>query len=492
MNLLIIKRPNKFWINIAKELTDLKKVLWVGTSDDCKHLNNLTHSESLLCNKKIKIKKKVGLNNTDLDLINENYTFLNDILNRYTVDYDKIYFENKRRYIIDCYEYWKEILISYPINKVISKRVPHRFYDNLIYIICKNYKIPIIFTDNTTEIYPVENNLQIGYFFTNDLNFKTSLFKKKITKKSQKLAKEYISLIRKKIKLDLRPNYFKNNINKQSSLGLKIKLISPKLIIYFYLFLKSFFTKKREFKLIFEKKKYKVRSASNYEILLHNYACQIKLQKYINFYSKKSLNLQDIKNKKFIYLSLSRDFEKTICPDGKFFKDVNFILDYMLYFLPKNYFLVIKEHPSCMKINNAAIINRSKKFLENIINKSKKIILMKEEEDQASLISQAKGVVTLTGTAAWEAALLGKTSAIFGTSWYERLSSINCIKNTYDYQKFVNKISYTKNKNNLRNIYKFLCNLYENIYQKNIFETDSDDIQKNRKLIVNELQKKTK
>ena len=58
MNLLIIKRPNKFWINIAKELTDLKKVLWVGTSDDCKHLNNLTHSESLLCNKKIKIKKK--------------------------------------------------------------------------------------------------------------------------------------------------------------------------------------------------------------------------------------------------------------------------------------------------------------------------------------------------------------------------------------------------------------------------------------------------
>ena len=31
--------------------------------------------------KKIKTKNKIGLNNSDFDLINENYTFLNDILN---------------------------------------------------------------------------------------------------------------------------------------------------------------------------------------------------------------------------------------------------------------------------------------------------------------------------------------------------------------------------------------------------------------------------
>ena len=131
-------------------------------------------------------------------MINENYTFLNDILNRYTANYREIYFENKRRYIIDCYEFWKNIILSYPVDKVISRRVPHRFYDNLIYLICRNYKIPIIFLDNTTEIYPIKDKLKTGYYFSNNLNFRTSLFKKKITKENQKLAREYIKLIKKK------------------------------------------------------------------------------------------------------------------------------------------------------------------------------------------------------------------------------------------------------------------------------------------------------
>ena len=172
---------------------------------------------------------------------------------------------------------------------------------------------------------------------------------------------------------------------------------------------------------------------------MHNYSSQIKLRNYINYYSKKSLNAENIKNKKYLYLSLSRDFEKTVCPDGKYFKNVNFIVDYILYYLPKNYYLAIKEHPECMKINNASFINRSKSFLDNILVKSKKIILIKANEDQVKLISNAKAVVTLTGTSAWEAAILGKHAAIFGTNWYERFISIDNIKTNNDYIKFIKK-----------------------------------------------------
>ncbi len=490
MNLLIIKNPDKFWLKIAKELTDLKKVIWVGTSDNHKNLKNFTHTESILCKKKIKTKKKIGLNNSDFDLINENYTFLNDILNRYTANYSEIYFENKRRYIIDCYEFWKNIILSYPVDKVISRRVPHRFYDNLIYLICRNYKIPIIFLDNTTEIYPIKDKLKTGYYFSNNLNFRTSLFKKKIAKKNQKLAREYIKLIKEKSKTDLRPNYFKNKINIKPSIYLKIKMICPKIIVFIYLFLKSYLIKKKEFKIFFEKEKYKVREASNFEILLHNYSSQINLRNYINYYSKKSLYAESLKKKKYLYLSLSRDFEKTVCPDGKYFKNVNFIVDYILYYLPKNYYLAIKEHPMCMKINNASFINRSKSFLDNIIKKSKKIILIKANEDQVKLISNAKAVVTLTGTSAWEAAILGKHAAIFGTNWYERFISIDNIKTNNDYIKFIKKIYKSNKKNNFKKIYNFLSFLYGNIFLRDIFEQNTENMNNKIQLIVNEIQKK--
>ena len=96
-------------------------------------------------------------------MINENYTFLNDILNRYTANY-KFILKIKEDILLIVW-----ILEKYytflSVDKVISRRVPHRFYDNLIYLICRNYKIPIIFLDNTTEIYPIKDKLKTGYYF---------------------------------------------------------------------------------------------------------------------------------------------------------------------------------------------------------------------------------------------------------------------------------------------------------------------------------------
>ena len=485
MSLLIIKGQSKGWFKLVQKISKNEPVVWIGNKIE----NNsicLSHKEALTCKtRKIKLKNKTVLTKADLNLINENFTFLNDILNRNLINIDEIDYLRKRKFIIHSYKFWKNFLITFPINKVISRRTPHRFYDNIIYLICKLYKIKILFLDNTTEIYPKNKKLILSNFFSNNLYKRTINFERKKTKSF--LGKEYFQIIKKK-KLDLSPTYFKNKHNNNLNILIFIKLILPKFIIKFYLILKSFFTEGKEFKIQILNNKVKV--ANNLEILFHNYKKQLELKKFILLYKKYSNPFDKIKNNKYIYFSLNRDYEKTVCPDGKVFKDIEFIIDYAISFLPKNYYLYIKDHPSCFKIENATQINRNTDFLNRIISKSDKIKILNVNENQAKIINGSKGVISLNGTSSWESVLLGRPAAIFGTSWYEKCKLVYNISNENNFLKFINKTK-KNSKLNRREIINFLEFVYQNSFSSDYLNLDDQKNEKNKiNFLYNEIRKK--
>ena len=197
MSLLIIKSQSEGWINLVNRFSKKNSVVWITGNRIDKNSVCINHKEALLCKpKNIKLQKHIKLTKEDFDLLNKNFTFLNDLLNRNLINIDQINYFSKREFIINSFKFWKNFLINYPIKRVISRRAPHRFYDLIIYLICTHYKIKILFIDNTTEIFPCKNRLIVANYFSNNLNKRTDNFFNK--KKKNFLAREYLKIISKK------------------------------------------------------------------------------------------------------------------------------------------------------------------------------------------------------------------------------------------------------------------------------------------------------
>ena len=288
--------------------------------------------------------------------------------------------------------------------------------------------------------------------------------------------------------MDFRPSYFLKKIERKNDILIQLKLILPRLFVKFFLRLKSFFLTKKEFKIQILKNKFK--EASHLDILLHNYNKQLDLKEYISLYKKHSTQLSKIHKYNYIYFSLNRDVEKTVCPDGKVFKDIEFILDYAVTFLPKNYYLFIKDHPACFLLKNASNINRDTNFLKKIINKSNRIKILNIDDNQSEIIKKSKGVISLTGTSCWEAILLGKPSAVFGTTWYEKCNLIHNISEKAQFLKFINRAK-KKSKFNKEEIIKFLGFIYYNCFPSKFLNLeDKKNKEKNINFLTNEIKKK--
>jgi hypothetical protein len=86
--------------------------------------------------------------------------------------------------------------------------------------------------------------------------------------------------------------------------------------------------------------------------------------------------------------------------------------------MPEDTILMVKEH-------RTGIGNRSFSFYRNI-SKLKNVVLISENEDPHGLIRESEAVFTVSGTIAYEAALIGKPSFTFAPVFFNNL--VNCHK----------------------------------------------------------------
>ena len=84
--------------------------------------------------------------------------------------------------------------------------------------------------------------------------------------------------------------------------------------------------------------------------------------------------------------------------------------------LPGHFKLYVKEHPGMLYRRDFAYYKELKKIPN--------VRLIDAEEKAVSLIQKAKLVLTVTGTAGWEAVMLKKPVIIFGSVFYEKLSMV--------------------------------------------------------------------
>lgn len=125
----------------------------------------------------------------------------------------------------------------------------------------------------------------------------------------------------------------------------------------------------------------------------------------------------------FLYFPLHYQPEASSNPIGEFYEDQLLIIDLLISKIKEknlNLKIVIKEHPRQL---NGSRKKEFYKFFEN--NESNNnLIVIDHNVSSHILLSKASGVITISGTIAWEALHVGKPVLMFGSRIFDKAPGI--------------------------------------------------------------------
>ena len=133
----------------------------------------------------------------------------------------------------------------------------------------------------------------------------------------------------------------------------------------------------------------------------------------------------------YVYFPLHIEQERTSLIETPFYTNQIEFIRNIVKSLPINYTLYVKEHPTQSQRHW-----RDKKVYSEIMN-IPNIILIHPDISSKKLIENSSLVITLSGTAALEAAFLQKPSITFADSDYTKISSIERVRSVEDLPKMI-------------------------------------------------------
>ncbi|MEA3452145.1 MAG: hypothetical protein U9Q83_09630 [Bacteroidota bacterium] len=318
--------------------------------------------------------------------------------------------EGKRLYHI-LLNKWLSFFLDNPVDLYITSHIPHEPQRYLVYRIVKYLKIRTIMLGFT----PIPGRVLIYSDFKENNPEIKKTYEDNILKEKIQLSDEMKKIYNEKTKpIDqqkglfyMEKGFFQNNpfatLKAESILTGFIKKIRQLADVDFlYLKIKGVYTDKY-------------------------------YKKSTNFLSDHKRNISDLPEN-FFYFPLHVQPELTTFPKGGDFTDQLLIIDYVVSYLPKNYYIVVKEHP-----NQAIRGRRSLLFYQELINNSK-IFIASTETNSKKLTKKSKGVISIAGTVLWEALFLKKPGLMFGYHLNMFLPNVFPIRTLRDCKNAVNNI----------------------------------------------------
>jgi hypothetical protein len=278
---------------------------------------------------------------------------------------------------IKSFEYWENIINKYKINLIISYGAGWGLHARPLFIIAKNRKITI---RNL-----VSARIRSLFYWAAD---EYGEFNKKI-KRDFDIEKK--GNFRKKNIKNLKNILSSSSVEKETIKSRTFFGLLKKIIYYILMYFYRYYKNKEKFEQtqpLFEGLGY----------LLNGYINQ----KYINKIAEKKINSKDLSSS--FFLPLQQVPESTTIGLSFMHDQLNFVLETALR-LPPQYKLIVKEHLY-------SIEGRSRDFY-NSIKKLPNVIFAHNFIPGEYLISNCIGVITLSSSAAYESAVLGKPTIIF-------------------------------------------------------------------------------
>lgn len=134
----------------------------------------------------------------------------------------------------------------------------------------------------------------------------------------------------------------------------------------------------------------------------------------------------------YAFFALHFEPETAIQVLSPFYFDQLTIISYIARSLPLHFKLYVKDHP-------VMINRRPKKYYKELL-KIPNVKLIDRKISSFEIIKNAKLVATITGTAGWEASLLGKPVLTFGNIFYNNLSHVKRVLEIEALPKIINEL----------------------------------------------------
>lgn len=356
-----------------------------------------------------------------IEYIENNYTHYKNInMQLLTTQKMSTYYHNRIYYVDSTYRqqlYWLELNYKKAF-KILDTFKPDVIFDldnselarSVINEIAYMMGIPYITIEHPRyESYKIPT-YSLGVGFDKSLEI---VYKEKLSLKNKDLQNEieYIKQFREKKKI--MADEFKNHVTskyEKDSIITSIKTLIGKAIYFWNQDITT-----RNLKI---KRKNQVIFPNSIKYIMFYAKCEIK-KWYL--YGKNSLFSDPIKNEKYVYIPLHLMPESTTFVKAPMYINELLIIEQVSKSLPAGWMLYVKEHP-------AMIGERKLSFYKKVNQLSNvKMVSINYYKDPKPWIINAQGVITITGTSAYEAAMLGKKSIVFGNVPFTLIDGVTSV-----------------------------------------------------------------
>ncbi len=447
------------WVKVAgvlKEKHSYEPVYWIGYSyDNSYHIvrdkfPEIEYQSTEEAWKAVfpqKVQAHFNDYQVDIDFIHKYSSYeiqAFTMMNR--IDYDRrsfCYMERERHYN-NLIKYWEACLDLYKIDVVISAVTPHRVYDYVLYLLCKERGIPFLtYQYSMTEgrIYSSKDFEVLDDRFTESYNKYLDLGNLQWDGIDKNIRKSYESVIS---DYSVAVPYYMKEHKANSQKSNKISYWITQYIERRLQFAKqtSHGSKKHFWKntqTCFKKKDLSLESTYmtpfNYWVLWKRaMSFKTKLRKFYDL----STTMPN-ENDNYILFPLHYQPEQTTSPTGGLFVNQLLAIEMLLKYTPSDYYIYVKEHPTEFMAQFLGQTSRTIDFYKDLVN-NPRVKLMPLNANPYELMKNAKAVATISGTVGWEAICNKKPVVIFGSIWYEKFNGVLRIKDGLSASKTMNFI----------------------------------------------------
>lgn len=146
-----------------------------------------------------------------------------------------------------------------------------------------------------------------------------------------------------------------------------------------------------------------------------------------------------VEGEDYVYMPLHLIPESSVFVKASFYVDELNLIEQVSKALPVGWKLYVKEHQAMLGERDLSFYRKAAE-LPNV-----RVVQLNYYKDPKPWITNAKGVVTITGTAAYEAALMGKKSIVFGDVPFSLIDGITRIRSFEDLPETIRAFGQTDN-----------------------------------------------
>ncbi len=339
---------------------------------------------------------------------------LRSLLMMESIDRTSVSLMKKVRMYHGYLKYWYGVLTILKPDAIIYNDAPHKSYKYIVYCVAKHLGIKQVMLRNT----------QIGgrMFLADDTEDYKTLQRRIKVNEDKNFTLDDLSIdvkdyYEKQKSVDESPFYARSeNIKKRTRMmsrflpSIKTVIKNIKNLTFLktsYLYIRMLFTKRT------------LPSIEPFRRPVWKIKLQEKKWKKIKDEFKNEYMKHQVKpdySKKYIYVALQRQPERSTLTDGDVFVDQILMIDILSHVIPSDWVIYVKES-QIQWTGPRSHAGRFKGYTEEISRKDN-VYVVPIETSTFDLIKNSQTVAGVTGSPPWEAILRGKPSIAFGYTWY--------------------------------------------------------------------------